>query len=203
MRYVSNHTSAREFISAREEFNGSSMRGRKNPTGEIGRLPGAWRDVYYHTANDIDYIVYSFATPIAWHTTKGLWLIPAVTYSGYTSKHQHYARMVAWDENSATERIEADIYYTSTEIMRAVHEYWKTGKTFLLETWRKYAYVTVRGIRPGDYIMTECGIWERVYSLEKRRGVYGMIYWHAITVHNGVTEYTYIGDHTEKVGRLR
>ena len=203
MRYISNHTSAREFISARREFNGSSMSGRKSPTGDIGRLPGNWRDVYYQTAGRIDYIIYSFSTPIAWHTNDGLWFIPSVTYSSYSSRHQHYARMVAMAENSPWERIEGDYYYHSHEIMRSVSEYRATGKAFLMETNRSYAYVTIRGIKRGDYIMTECGIWERVYGLRKSHGVHGTTYWHAITVHKGVTEYTYIGDHTEKVGRLR
>lgn len=46
MRYISNHTSAREFIKARREFNGNSMSGRKRPTGDIGMLPGNWRGVH-------------------------------------------------------------------------------------------------------------------------------------------------------------
>lgn len=203
MRYISNHTSAREFISARREFNGSSMSGRKTPTGDVGRLPGNWRDVYYQTAGRIDYIIYSFSTPIAWHTNDGLWIIPSVTYSSYSSRHQHYARMVAMAENSPWERIEADRYYHSHEIMRSVSEYRATGKAFPMETNRSYAYVTIRGIKRGDYIMTECGIWERVYDLERVNGVLGRKYWRAVTVHKGARERTYIGDNTERVGRLR
>lgn len=34
------------------------------------------------------YIVYSYATPIAWRDTEGVWYTPAEKYSVTTSKHQ-------------------------------------------------------------------------------------------------------------------
>lgn len=202
MRYVSNHSSATEFILARREFNGSSMRGRTTPNYEVGRLPEAWRDVYYHTANDIDYIVYSFATPIAWHTRDGLWFVPSVTYSGYSSRHQWYARRAAMTDNTFKSRIECDRYYTSTEIMAFVHQYRETGDVTIHHTNRQYAYVTVRGIKPGDYVMSETG-WRTVYGTERVKGVFGSYYWRAITVRGGEMLSVYIGDATERVARLR
>jgi hypothetical protein len=40
---------------------------------------------------DVDYVVYSYSTPIAWHTPKG-WTIPDVKYSRTTSRHQGVVR---------------------------------------------------------------------------------------------------------------
>jgi hypothetical protein len=38
-----------------------------------------------------DYIVYSYGTPIAWHSNSG-WFMPNCKYSVTTSKHQNYVR---------------------------------------------------------------------------------------------------------------
>lgn len=40
----------------------------------------------------VDYVVWSYATPIAWHTPEG-WVVPPVKYSPTTTQHQHTARM--------------------------------------------------------------------------------------------------------------
>ena len=40
---------------------------------------------------DIDYTVYSYATPIAWHTPRG-WHVVAQRFSVTTSKHQSKVR---------------------------------------------------------------------------------------------------------------
>jgi hypothetical protein len=40
---------------------------------------------------DVDYVVYSYSTPIAWHTPKG-WVVPDVKYSRTTSRHQGVVR---------------------------------------------------------------------------------------------------------------
>ena len=207
MRYVSNTTSATEFIKARETFNGSNMSGRKSPTGDVGRLPGAWRDVYYHTVNDIDYIVYSYSTPIAWHTNDGLWFVPGITYSATTSRHQSYALSAAMSDNNFTERVEHDRYYTSWQIMHDVQAWRETGSIPIHERSREYAYVTVRGVKPGDYVMAYPdgprdgnGSWARVYTTDKRRGVNGSSYWVAVTYTRGDV---YIGMADERIGRLR
>jgi hypothetical protein len=39
-----------------------------------------------------DYVVYSYATPIAWHHAAG-WTIPNVKYSQTTTRHQHAVSM--------------------------------------------------------------------------------------------------------------
>lgn len=40
----------------------------------------------------IDYVIYSYATPIAYRTTDGNWTIPDAKYSVTTSKHQSTIR---------------------------------------------------------------------------------------------------------------
>lgn len=205
MRYVSNHTSATVFILARREFNGSSMRGRNNVTGDVGRLPGAWRSVYYNVVNEIDYIVYSFSTPIAWHTKAGLWFIPHVKYSGYSTRHQWYALKAAMTENAFHARIEADIYYTADEIMAAVNAFNNGENAIVMHTNRQHAYMTFRGIKPGDYVFSiGYNRWLSVYNVEMRRGAYNSKYWVAIcNAGEGKLDTVYIGDRAERVGRLR
>jgi hypothetical protein len=42
----------------------------------------------------IDYIVWSYVTPIAWHHRTEGWTIPSTHYSVTTSKHQSVARSI-------------------------------------------------------------------------------------------------------------
>jgi hypothetical protein len=62
-----------------------SLRGEPAPygPGTFGRLPAMFRD----SASHADYVIYSYATPIAWHGPDG-WVMPPVTYSVTTSKQQ-------------------------------------------------------------------------------------------------------------------
>lgn len=52
-----------------------------------GRLPTEYTD----SVNDADYVIFSYATPIAWHTPSG-WVVPDVKYSVSTSKQQTLIR---------------------------------------------------------------------------------------------------------------
>jgi hypothetical protein len=70
----------------REDFRtGGSMRGEVTPfgAGSLGMLPAQYAD----SARAADYVVYSYATPIAWHAA-GEWVMPEVRYSVTTSKQQ-------------------------------------------------------------------------------------------------------------------
>jgi hypothetical protein len=40
----------------------------------------------------IDYVVYSYQTPIGWHTTEGVWTVPDTRYSVTTTNHQRTLR---------------------------------------------------------------------------------------------------------------
>lgn len=205
MRYTSNHSSAVRFIAARKPFTGNSMYGATTPGYSVGRLSRDWQTVYFATANQIDYVVYSFATPIAWHLRNGLWIIPSTTYSGYTSRHQAYARRVAMEENLWSERIECDRFYTASEIMTLVREFDEAGSVSIHHNARQPAYVTIRGVKPGDYLQSpEDGQWLTVYWTERRRGVAGLRYWVAICQRkNGARETIYIGDANERITRVR
>jgi hypothetical protein len=53
----------------------------------VGILPEEWQERL--RATSVDYVVYSYATPIAWHDAyTGEWIVPDVKYSTTTSKHQ-------------------------------------------------------------------------------------------------------------------
>lgn len=49
-----------------------------------GQLPYFYRDSFWRCV----YAVYSYSTPIAWLTSDGVWIAPAVKYSVSTSRHQ-------------------------------------------------------------------------------------------------------------------
>lgn len=55
-----------------------------------GRLPAEYRDAAQHAV----YVIHSYATPIAWQTADGEWIVPDVSYSSTTSRHQSLARSV-------------------------------------------------------------------------------------------------------------
>ena len=57
--------------------------------GSYKYLPEIWRDDIEETA--VDYVVYSYKTPIAWHTPDG-WVYPSHTYSVSTTRHQGVVR---------------------------------------------------------------------------------------------------------------
>ena len=72
-------------VARREPFTGSNLVGGSPwGVGSFGRLPYAWRDVY--VADAPDYVVWSYATPIAWHGRQG-WTVPPVKYSPTTARH--------------------------------------------------------------------------------------------------------------------
>ena len=83
-------------IAARQPFTTSgSLRG--GPPGhwpEHGRLPADHGSALMDSvvAGAVEYIVYSYGTPIAWHRTDTGWTVPDVRYSATTSRHQGAVR---------------------------------------------------------------------------------------------------------------
>lgn len=59
---------------------------------ERGWLPLGWWNSLTEEP-DLDYVVWSFRTPIAWHSRNG-WTMPDVKYSQRTSVHQGKMRTV-------------------------------------------------------------------------------------------------------------
>lgn len=85
-------------LSRRVDFVAATMKGVRyaTPPGEAirggqrfatGQLPVPARDHFLNDSDDVDFIVWSYATPIAWHTTDG-WTFVDYVFSATTSKHQ-------------------------------------------------------------------------------------------------------------------
>ena len=74
-------------IAARREFRAGNLRGTTTFDG-MGRLHRAYDALAVAHA---DYLVYSYATPIAWHV-GGSWVIPFESYSATTTRHQNLVR---------------------------------------------------------------------------------------------------------------
>lgn len=53
-----------------------------------GHLDSGHREKFFADSHLIDYIVWSYATPIAWHKTDGTWFRVQQKFSVTTSKHQ-------------------------------------------------------------------------------------------------------------------
>lgn len=76
-----------DFTNSGGSFRGEAVNGSCVWTGRLS--PKLAADLI---AADADYIVYSYATPIAWHGKDG-WTIPDTKYSVTTSNHQNIVRM--------------------------------------------------------------------------------------------------------------
>ena len=72
-------------VARREPFTGSNLRGGpRGIFGSFGRMPHELREQFQEDRPD--YVVWSYATPIAWHGRRG-WTVPDVRYSPTTSRH--------------------------------------------------------------------------------------------------------------------
>lgn len=113
----SKRTNARDmgkYLASLTPFHTTNIVGHDNPW-DWGN-PGNWwsysdpefqKFQYDLTTRGIDFVVYSFSTPIAWHVKGGDWIIPIRKYSPTTSKQQNQLRnalystgtvYVDWDE---------------------------------------------------------------------------------------------------------
>lgn len=92
----------RAALDAREDF----RVGRKNFTGRkvhpfygpttVGALPEPYKAELFYAR--VDFVVFSYATPIAWHdSVTGLWRSPSVRYSLTTTEHQGAFRVAMRD----------------------------------------------------------------------------------------------------------
>jgi hypothetical protein len=87
------NTKAGDLIASRVGFTGNNLYGvvtsLDDPVYDFGALPQEFRDQMQ--LDRPDFIVYSYSTPIAWHSYSG-WFMPNCKYSVTTSKHQNYVR---------------------------------------------------------------------------------------------------------------
>ena len=83
-------------IKGLEDFTTSgALKGVANPWRiESGRMGIAYANAMYSARDSIgiDYVIYSYGTPIAYRTNNGEWTIPYAEYSETTSRHQSVIR---------------------------------------------------------------------------------------------------------------
>ena len=96
-----NQRDAEHYISTRQEFTASALSG---VNVNLNGLNGAWGrldpEEFARLKQDetrIEYAVYSYGTPIAWHTSQG-WYIVSQKFSQTTSKHQNAVRRAVSSE---------------------------------------------------------------------------------------------------------
>ena len=90
-----NQRDALHYIETRQAFQASALKGvnvnERGLLGAFGRLDAEEFAKFKQEETSVNYIVYSYDTPIAWHSAKG-WYIVAQKFSVTTSKHQNYVR---------------------------------------------------------------------------------------------------------------
>jgi hypothetical protein len=90
-----NQRDAIHYIETRQEFKASALSGVNANTeglqGAYGRLNPEEFARFKAVETRVDYVVYSYGTPIAWHTAEG-WYVVEQKFSVTTSKHQNYVR---------------------------------------------------------------------------------------------------------------
>jgi hypothetical protein len=87
---------ARLAILQRQPFDAGNMSGGDSSYWRgSGRLPMDWHNTYMRDTLGGAYVIYSYATPIAWERSDGLRVIPPVSYSVSTARHQGEVR-AAW-----------------------------------------------------------------------------------------------------------
>lgn len=89
------------------EFNRSPLWGSHYPNGpareRVGLLPRPWAQEFLDLRPAIEYVVYSYSTPIAWYA-EGKWTMPNTKYSPTTSNHQSTVhRALGWRDDIRTE----------------------------------------------------------------------------------------------------
>lgn len=71
-------------VEMREPFKTSgALHAERTGYPSMGRLPAE----HHASANEADYVIYSYGTPIAWHGPDG-WMFPDEKYSATTTRHQ-------------------------------------------------------------------------------------------------------------------
>jgi hypothetical protein len=87
-----NQRDAIHYIASRQEFKASALEGRAGGSlSPSNRLSEAEANQFIRTEG-IGYTVYSYDTPIAWHTEAHGWHLVEQKFSSTTSKHQNYVR---------------------------------------------------------------------------------------------------------------
>jgi hypothetical protein len=95
--YSGTHSRIHQAILGGEEFVAGHMKAVKPYMGSPatlpyspGRLEGNVLAMWREDKPQVDYVIYSYATPIAWHRSDGNWVVPDVKYSNTTTRHQSF-----------------------------------------------------------------------------------------------------------------
>jgi hypothetical protein len=95
-----NQKDAIHYIATRQEFTASALKGvnvnERGLLGGFGRLNADDFAQFKQVETGVDYLVMSYDTPIAWHSTEG-WYVVSQKFSVTTSKHQNYTRRAIAD----------------------------------------------------------------------------------------------------------
>lgn len=90
---VANRSRIAGAIDAGREFvSGGGLSGA--PGGVSGFGCGRLPEEYHSAVGGAEYVVFSYGTPVAWRGGCGVWVVPDVSYSVTTSRHQGLVRVV-------------------------------------------------------------------------------------------------------------
>lgn len=107
MRLTTRSIATATAISERKPFTTSGSLSAETVNGlgswDSGRLSGDDLETYRADMTEIDYVVWSYATPIAWHTS-GRWHKVVQKFSPTTSKHQGNLYMIPLLETNLGKR---------------------------------------------------------------------------------------------------
>lgn len=106
---IKNRQKIIDHISDLDCFVIGTMRGCYYPDAsrlDTGKLPPEWSAQFKAVPGPV-YVVWSYATPIAWHAASGVndWMMPDVRYSNTTSHHQSLARQAATLRGERIDRV--------------------------------------------------------------------------------------------------
>jgi hypothetical protein len=92
-----NQRDAEHYIATRQDFRASALQGwegtasKESAISGKGRLNDEEMSKLLEVVDSLDYVVFSYDTPIAWHSSEG-WYVVAQKFSVTTSKHQNGVR---------------------------------------------------------------------------------------------------------------
>ncbi len=92
-----NQRDAMHYIATRQQFKASALTGTTYSQG-CGRLNIEELEKFINelTTDKINFFVYSYGTPIAWHTAEG-WYAVSQKFTPTTSKHQNLTKQAIAD----------------------------------------------------------------------------------------------------------
>ena len=82
----------RPFVAGGRAYGVANFRGTAE-AHTVGRLTPEWAAAF--DAAEIDYVVYSYLTPIAWFTSAGEWVRPPLKYTVSTTAHQRSLHLIS------------------------------------------------------------------------------------------------------------